>query len=98
MGTWNVDEENLIADIMVTETMHDPDCRGCMSCDDINTDPSCHVLCSRSEAIRRMRRRLKDGVYVVRNADAKIYKRELKRWPKSFLTALRASLDPAQAA
>lgn len=88
MNEWTDVEQQQIAQIMVTETMHDAECRGCRSCDDHSTRESCHMLCSRSEAIRRMRRRTKNGAYVVRDEDRRIYARELKRWPKAVLTAL----------
>lgn len=89
METWSPEEEKQIARVMATETMHDPACQGCRSCDDVSTRESCHRLCSRSEAIRRMRPRTANGVYVVRDADRRIYARELRRWPKGVLTTLR---------
>jgi hypothetical protein len=89
---WNEDEERSIAHIMTTETMHDSECHGCRSCDDVSTRESCHQLCSRPEAIRRMRRRTVNGVYVVRDADRRIYQRELKRWPQSLLATRRIEL------
>jgi hypothetical protein len=91
METWTAAEQSLIAIIMATETMHDPDCRGCRSCDDSNRE-SCHRLCTRSEAIRRMRRRTQNGAYVARNEDKRIYTRELKRWCQATLNARRADL------
>ena len=98
METWTDAEEKTIAQIMVTETMHDPDCHGCRSCDDVSTRESCHRLCSRTEAIRRLCRRTVNGVYVVREADRKIYAQELKRWPKGVLKTLRIALDSEHAA
>jgi hypothetical protein len=95
---WTAEEESLIARIMVTETMHDPECQGCTSCDDFSKLESCHRLCSRLEAIRRMRRRTVNGEYVVRAADRKIYDRELKRWPGASLTARSIALGLEEAA
>jgi hypothetical protein len=83
---WTEQEEEQIVAIMATETMHDSECRGCKSCDDSKRE-SCHQLCNRAEAIRRMRRRTVDGIYIVRDADRRIYARELKRWSKTFLAA-----------
>jgi hypothetical protein len=97
---WNELEQSIIGRIMVTETMHDAECRGCRSCDDVSTRESCHRLCNRQEALRRMRRRTVNGAYVVRDADRRIYERELKRWPKSLLATRRIELglDVAPAA
>lgn len=95
---WTDQEDSTIARIMVTETAHDPACQGCTSCDDFSNRESCHRLCCRLEAIRRMRRRTVNGVYVVRPADRKIYDRELKRWPKSVLKARRIELGLEEAA
>lgn len=89
---WTPAEEATIARIMVSETMHNSDCHGCKSCDDVSKRESCHRLCSRPEAIRRMRRRTVNGVYLVRPTDQRIYARELKRWPKSSLKARRIEL------
>jgi hypothetical protein len=72
--------------IMCTETQHDPNCEGCKSCDDSSRE-SCHRLCSRSEAIRRMRRCSETGTYVVLEKDQKIYARELKRWSTEVIAA-----------
>jgi hypothetical protein len=89
---WTQQEQQVIAQIMASETAHDPECRGCRSCDDVSKRESCHRLCSRSEAIRRMQRRTKNGDYIVREADRLIYKRELERWPKPTLVARRIEL------
>jgi hypothetical protein len=79
---------------MCTETMHDPNCQGCRACDDFSTRESCHRLCDRPRAIQRLRRRTVEGTqtYVVRDADLRVYARELKRWPKTFLKNRRQSL------
>lgn len=90
-------EEALIASIMLTETQHDPLCVGCRSCDDTPRE-SCHQLCSRSEAIRRLARRTLNGTYTVRATDRKIYERELKRWPQATLQARADELRFPQAA
>lgn len=95
---WTQQEQRTIAQIMATETMHDPACDGCTSCDDVSKRESCHRLCSRLEAIRRMCRRTVNGEYVVRATDRKVYDRELKRWPKSALTARRIELGLEEAA
>jgi hypothetical protein len=50
---WTVDQELTIAGIMATETMHDPE----------NPSGDRRIRCTRIEAIRRMRRRSKAGVY-----------------------------------
>lgn len=83
------EEERTISQIMVTETMHNPECRGCVSCDDFSTRESCHRLCDRPRAIQRMRRRtsMSTQPYAVRSTDRRIYARELKRWPKTVLEA-----------
>lgn len=94
---WSQQEQRIVAQIMVSETMHDPECRGCGSCDDASTRESCHRLCSRSEAIRRMQRRTKNGAYLVRESERLIYKRELRRWPKSVLASRRIEFGLAAA-
>lgn len=81
---WTSQEEATIAHIMLTETQHDPECEGCKSCDDTPKE-SCHRLCDRQEAIRRMTRRTETGRYKVSSYDSAIYARELKRWPKAVL-------------
>jgi hypothetical protein len=96
-GAWTEAEQHTIAHIMATETMHDPECRGCVSCDDVSKRQSCHRLCTGQEAMRRMRRRTVNGAYVVREADRRIYARELKRWPKSVIAAHVNSLGLAVA-
>jgi hypothetical protein len=51
---WTVDQELTIGGIMATETMHHPE----------NTTGDRRIPCSRIEAIRRLRRRTREGVYV----------------------------------
>jgi hypothetical protein len=50
---WTEAEEKQIAQIMATETMHDPE----------NTTGEIRIQCSRSEALRRLQRRKVGGVY-----------------------------------
>lgn len=91
---WSPEEEALIVSIMCTETMHDPNCQGCTSCDDFSTRESCHRLCDRPRAIQRMRRRTSQGTqsYAVCDTDRRIYARELKRWSKTFLSNRKRSI------
>ena len=53
METWAVEEEQIIARIMSSETMHDPTCQG----------SEIRIRCNRMEAVRRLQRRKVDGVY-----------------------------------
>lgn len=50
---WTEAEEKIVAHIMATETMHDPD----------NSTGDVRIQCTRSEALRRMRRRTRAGQY-----------------------------------
>jgi hypothetical protein len=50
---WTEAEETIIARIAATETMHDPE----------NTTGDRRITCSHPEALRRLRRRTKAGVY-----------------------------------
>ncbi|MGA8552925.1 MAG: hypothetical protein WB630_00790 [Candidatus Acidiferrales bacterium] len=50
---WTPEEEKIIAEIMATETMHDP----------ASIHGIARIRCSRPEALRRLQRRKKNGVY-----------------------------------
>jgi len=53
METWTVEEEQIIARIMSSETMHEPE----------NHKGDIRIQCNRMEAIRRLQRRKVNGVY-----------------------------------
>jgi hypothetical protein len=53
MNSWTPAEENIIAQIAEIETMHDP----------LAQASDRRIQCSRIEALRRMRRRTRDGRY-----------------------------------
>jgi hypothetical protein len=53
METWTDAEEKIIAQIMASETMHDP----------ANTTGEIRIQCTRAEAVRRLQRRKAGAVY-----------------------------------
>ena len=90
---WSDTEEQIIAEIQCSETRRDPDCTGCQRCDDVSTKEACAMLCDRPEAIRRLRRRSRDGCYYPPQGHAlKQATMGLGRWPKAFIEALQTDL------
>ena len=53
MEPWTTEEEKIIAQIMASETMHDPE----------NHKGDIRIQCNRMEALRRLQRRKVNGVY-----------------------------------
>jgi hypothetical protein len=51
--SWTAEEESIVARIMATETMHDPE----------NYSSDRRIACTRPEALRRLQRRKVGGVY-----------------------------------